>query len=53
MALIKDIKLGKTVGCRTILVKTGKAGEDKEYDTKPDFISDNLLAASNVIIKNI
>ena len=45
-----DIKMGKDVGCQTILVKTGYGGKDNLFsDYKPDFISKNLLEASNLI----
>ena len=40
-----DIALGRNAGCRTILVKTGVAGEDKKYDVTPDYIDEDLLSA--------
>ncbi|MDO4939207.1 MAG: HAD-IIIA family hydrolase [Lachnospiraceae bacterium] len=40
-----DIAFGKNAGCRTILVKTGVAGEDKKYDAAPDHIDLDLLEA--------
>ena len=44
-----DILTGKKAGLKTILVKTGKAGLDKEYDVKADFVCDNLLEASDAL----
>jgi len=46
-----DIQTGKNAGCRTILVKTGKGGNDKKYDVKPDYVCKNLFAAARLIIK--
>ncbi len=44
-----DIMAGKNAGLKTILVKTGHAGKDKNYDVKPDFIADDLLDAAKII----
>jgi len=46
----KDIMLGKNAGCKTIAVKTGKGGNDGEFDVKPDFIADDLSDAVNIIL---
>ena len=46
-----DILGGKNSGLKTILVLTGKAGKDKKYDVAPDYICNNLLEASKIIIK--
>ena len=40
-----DMAFGKNAGCRTVLVKTGAAGEDKKYDAVQDYIDSDLLAA--------
>jgi len=45
-----DLKTGKNANCRTILVRTGYAGEDKKYESKPDFVADNLLEAAKLIL---
>ncbi len=45
-----DIKCGENAGCKTILVKTGKAGKDGMYDVRPDFVADDLKAAVERII---
>jgi D,D-heptose 1,7-bisphosphate phosphatase len=44
-----DILAGKNAGCKTILVKTGKAGKDEKYKINPDFIAENLEEAVKVI----
>jgi len=46
-----DIQLGANVGCKTILVKTGKAGEDKRYSAPPTHVVKDLLGAAKIIIK--
>lgn len=46
-----DIKAGKDMGCRTVLVKTGLAGKDKLFDLKPDFEAASLVQAAEWIIK--
>jgi histidinol-phosphate phosphatase family protein len=46
-----DIKTGKNAGCKTILVKTGYGGSDSKYEVKPDHVFENLLKASNFIIR--
>jgi len=48
-----DIGAGKSAGCKTILVKTGYAGEDSKYDAKPDFIATDLMEASDIILKHM
>ncbi len=40
-----DIALGKNAGCKTILLRTGVAGEDKKFDAVPDYTDDDLFAA--------
>jgi rfaE bifunctional protein nucleotidyltransferase chain/domain len=45
-----DIQLGKNVGCKTVLVKTGQGGKDSNFDVKPDYVADDLLAASQIIL---
>lgn len=46
-----DIQLGKNAGCKTILVKTGGAGEDGNYKVKADVEATDLFAASRLILK--
>lgn len=47
----RDIQTAKHVGCTSVLVKTGLAGEDGKYDVKPDYICNNLLDAASLIKK--
>jgi D,D-heptose 1,7-bisphosphate phosphatase len=46
----KDIFAGKSIGCKTILVKTGYAGTDKRYNISPDFIVEDLYDAAELIL---
>lgn len=46
-----DIKAGKNINCKTILVKTGYAGKDKRYKVKPDFKAKDLNDAVNLILR--
>ncbi len=47
-----DIKAGKISGLKTVLVKTGYGGLDKNYKVKPDYIYKNLSIAVKKIFKN-
>ena len=47
-----DVELGKRSGIRTILVKTGHAGKDGRYSSKPDKITENLKGAAKYILQN-
>ncbi len=40
--MTSDIQFGKNAGCRTVLVRTGRAGEDGLYTVAPDFIIADL-----------
>lgn|SRR3989338_10439999 len=44
-----DILAGKRVGLKTILVKTGYAGNDGKYEVMPDFTARNLLEAATIV----
>ncbi len=44
-----DVQTGKNAGCRTILVKTGVAGEDKKYNIAADYEAEDLLQAAKII----
>lgn len=46
-----DIKLGENAGCRTVLVRTGSAGEDGKYDVTADYTEEDLLEAVKRIIE--
>jgi len=49
-----DVKAGKTFGCKTILVLSGreKLKNSKSWDTNPDFIAKSLSSAAQNILKN-
>lgn len=40
-----DVKTGKNAGMKTILLKTGEGGRDREYDVQCDYLEKNLLSA--------
>lgn len=44
-----DIEMGCRAGCKTILVRTGKGGRDKEFEVNPDFIAQDLYDAAEHI----
>jgi len=44
-----DIQTGKNIGCKTILVRTGYGGSDREFDAKPDFTCKNLFDAAKLV----
>ena len=46
-----DVKTGINAGIKTILVKTGQAGEDKKYDVTADFIENDIYAAVKKILR--
>ncbi|KJJ84463.1 histidinol-phosphate phosphatase family protein [Candidatus Omnitrophus magneticus] len=50
----RDIEAGKNAGLKTILVLSGKTkrGDVAKWTYKPDFECENLLDASNIVIKN-
>lgn len=45
-----DILTGSRAGLRTILLKTGEAGNDRKYEVEPDQVCENLLQAVNWIL---
>lgn len=45
-----DIMTGKNAGLKTIMVKTGIAGDDNIYDINADYIAEDLLQAVNYIL---
>ena len=47
----RDILTGKRAKLKTILVKTGYAGQDGKYNVKPNFIAGNLSEAVKIIKK--
>ncbi len=45
-----DIQTGKNAEMKTIVVRTGEAGNDKKYDVKADFIAENLMQAVDIVL---
>lgn len=45
-----DIEAGRRAGLRTMLVRTGYAGSDCKYSSKPDYVSTDLNAAAEWIL---
>ena len=46
-----DMMLGKNAGLKTILVRTGEAGQDGRYDATPDYVVSDLSEAVELILK--
>lgn len=46
-----DIMTGINAGLKTILLKTGLAGSDKNYDVEADDVAENLFEAVKLIIE--
>lgn len=46
-----DIQTGINAGMRTVLVRTGKGGQDGKYQCTPDYVFDNLDMAVDFILK--
>ena len=53
--MITDIKMGHKVGCRPIMVKTGKGlsqlADQAHWKIKPDYIAPDLSEAVDLILK--
>ncbi|MCD6134928.1 MAG: HAD-IIIA family hydrolase [Candidatus Omnitrophica bacterium] len=49
---IIDIKTARAAGCRSVLVLSGREKKEREpyWEEKPDYISDSLLTAADLII---
>jgi histidinol-phosphate phosphatase family protein len=45
-----DLQTARNAGLKSILVRTGYAGGDGKFHATPDFITDNLLDAVNLIL---
>jgi len=50
----KDISAGKRMGCKTVLVLSGKSSREEieDWEDKPDHVFDNLLEAVNWLTKD-
>ena len=51
---IRDVKTGKAVGCKTILVLSGRASLDEKesWEVQPDFIVKDISEATQIILNN-
>lgn len=49
---IIDVKTARAAGCRSVLVLSGREKKEREpyWEEKPDYISDSLLTAADLII---
>ena len=47
-----DIEMGRRAGCKTVLVRTGKAGKDGHFDVRSGYTANNLLDAAGYVIAN-
>lgn len=47
--MTSDIELGHRFGCRTVLVQSGRGGDDKLFDVSPDVIATDILDAARKI----
>jgi histidinol-phosphate phosphatase family protein len=45
-----DIQTARNAGIRVVLVRTGYAGKDGKFAVEPDFVADNLLDATHLIL---
>jgi histidinol-phosphate phosphatase family protein len=45
-----DIQTGINAGMKTVLVRTGKDGQDKKFEVSPDLVFDNLADAVDFIL---
>jgi histidinol-phosphate phosphatase family protein len=48
----RDVQTAKNAGLKSILVRTGYAGQDGKYPAQPDFTFDTLNQAVEFILKN-
>ncbi|MDD5618081.1 MAG: HAD-IIIA family hydrolase, partial [Candidatus Omnitrophica bacterium] len=50
---IRDVKTGKSVGCKTILVLSGRESIENvsNWEAQPDFIAKDISRATDIIIK--
>jgi len=48
--MTSDVQLGKNVGCTSVLVTTGRGGQDDLCEVTPDLTAENLLEAAKIIL---
>jgi D,D-heptose 1,7-bisphosphate phosphatase len=49
----RDIEMARRAGLRSVLVRTGHAGADGDYDVRPDHIAADLPAAAEIIAASV
>ena len=49
----RDVELARRAGLRSVLVRTGNAGEDRRYDVRPDHVVADIAAAAELIAKSV
>jgi D,D-heptose 1,7-bisphosphate phosphatase len=49
---IRDIEMAKRAGLRSVLVRTGLARRDGQFQIAPDHIADDLASAAGVILRH-
>jgi D,D-heptose 1,7-bisphosphate phosphatase len=47
-----DIEMARRAGVRSILLRTGAAGQDGKFSTSPDHVADDLTAAAAIILQS-
>ena len=45
-----DVETARNAGVKSVLVRTGHAGQDGKFPGKPDFVAENVLDAVNLIL---
>jgi rfaE bifunctional protein nucleotidyltransferase chain/domain len=48
--MTSDVMLGERFGCKTVLVKTGRGGEDRLFDVSPDIVAESITDAATQIL---
>jgi rfaE bifunctional protein nucleotidyltransferase chain/domain len=51
--MTSDVQLGINAGCQTILLKTGRGGDDGMYQVEPDYVAADLANAATWIAGRI
>ena len=47
-----DIEMARRAGLKSILLRTGAAGQDGKYSVSPDYVVDDITAAASIILQN-
>lgn len=49
--MTSDVQLAKNAGCHSVLLRTGKAGQDGRYSVDADYTADDFLDAVEFVLK--